>query len=194
MNGTTNICVFGASSNNIDAAYMTAARELGALLAARGWVCVNGGGALGLMRAVTDGCLDHGGQAVGVIPQFMVDNGWCYDRLTQVMVTTDMHERKQLMHRITQAIVVLPGGCGTLEELLEALTWRQLGLIAKPIVLLNTQGYFDPLVAMLTRSVEQGFMKPAHTVLWTVAATPIQAVEAIEREWAEGQMPIESKY
>ena len=146
------------------------------------------------MRAVTDGALDNDGRVTGVIPKFMVDNGWCYDRLQEVVITADMHERKQLMQDMTQAIVALPGGCGTLEELMEALTWRQLGIIAKPVVLLNTQRFFDPLVLMLQNCVEKGFMKPAHAALWTVADTPQQAVDAIERELAEGCPTVESKY
>ena len=176
------MCVFAASGEDVDVAYTAAARELGRRVAERGWGCVNGAGRLGLMRALTDGALDNGGSVTGVIPQFMVDNGWCHDHLTQVVVTADMHESKQTMHRLSQAIVALPGGCGTLEELLEALTWRQLGIADKPIVLLNTAGYYNPLVQMLQQCVDQGFMRASHLPLWTVAATPSEAVAAIERE------------
>lgn len=162
-------------------------------MAQRGWGCVNGAGGFGLMKAVTDGVLDHGGRVLGVIPKFMVDNGWCYDRLSEVLITADMHERKQQMQQCTQAIIALPGGCGTLEELLEVITWRQLGIIAKPVVLLNTCGFFDPLVKMLERCVEQGFMRLSHTLLWTVAATPDAAVSAVERQLAQGVTPAEPK-
>lgn len=192
-NRDINVCVFAASSERIDAAYAAAARELGQLLAERGWGCVNGAGAMGLMRALSDAVLDHGGRVVGVIPQFMVDNGWCHNGLTQVVVTADMHERKQTMQRLSQAFVALPGGCGTLEELLEALTWRQLGLAAKPIVLLNTGGYYDPLVAMLQRCVDKGFMRPSHTSLWAVAATARQAIDIIDHELSAGTPPAEAK-
>ncbi|MBQ7689831.1 MAG: TIGR00730 family Rossman fold protein [Muribaculaceae bacterium] len=188
------ICVFAASSQQVPAAYIAAAQEFGRLLAVRGWRCVNGAGSQGLMRAVSDGALDHGGHVTGVIPRFMVDHGWCYDRLTDVVVTDTMHSRKHHMHSITQAVAALPGGCGTLEELMEALTWRQLGVIDKPIVLLNTGGFFAPLVAMLTRCLEQGFMKPTHAALWTLAGTPAEAVQAIARELQAEQPMIESKY
>lgn len=188
------ICVFAASSQRIDERYMSAARALGTLMAQRGWTCVNGAGSFGLMRAVTDGALDAGGHVTGVIPKFMVDNGWCYDRLPEVVITADMHERKQHMQQLSDAFIALPGGCGTLEELLETITWRQLGIMAKPIVLLNTLGFYDPLVTMLQQCVEQGFMKSTHTTLWSVAATPQQALDIIEDQLAHGVEQIESKY
>ena len=189
------ICVFAASSQNIDHQYVIAARELGKLMAEHGWTCVNGSGRTGLMQAVSDGALDHGGHVVGVIPKFMVDNGWGYDRVPEQVITADMHERKQYMQEVTDAIVALPGGCGTLEELLEVITWRQLGIIAKPIVLLNINGFFNPLVEMLEQCVKQGFMKSSHSALWTVASTPLMAVEALESELHSNTKPdIESKY
>lgn len=187
------ICIFGASSQRIEQAYMDDARQLGVMLAHRGWECVNGAGAMGLMRAVADGVLDAGGHVTGVIPKFMVDNGWCYDRLTEVIITADMHERKHQMADMTEAVIALPGGCGTLEELLEAITWRQLGLHTKPIILLNTCGYYDPLVTMLQNCVEQGFMRASHSALWTVASTPLAAVEALEVELERGAPPVEPK-
>ena len=143
------ICVYCASSGRIDQAYVDDAYQLGKLLAQNDMDCVNGAGAVGLMRAVSDGVLDAGGHVTGVIPKFMVDNGWCYDRLLEVIITPDMHERKQQMAEMTDAVIALPGGCGTLEELLEAITWRQLGISQRPIVLLNTRGYYDSLIAML---------------------------------------------
>lgn len=188
------ICVFAASSQNIQQAYIDAAHQLGTLLAKRGWDVANGAGTSGLMRAVSDGAMDAGGHVIGVIPQFMVDNGWCYDRLTEVIITADMHERKQRLAAMTEAIIALPGGCGTLEELLETITWRQLGIISKPIIMLNTLGYYDPLVTMLHNSVEQGFMKAAHIHLWTVANSPEEAVRAIETELQQGEVAFESKY
>ena len=171
-----NVCVFCASSADIDARYLQAARGLGTLLAQEGWRCVNGGGAVGLMGAVTDGTLDAGGEVTGVIPKFMVDNGWLYDRLEDVIVTADMHQRKQMMSDMADAIIAMPGGVGTMEELLEALTWRQLGLVNVPVVILNTLGYFDSLLALLEHAIGEGFMKPSHGQLWQVAATPAEAV------------------
>ena len=171
-----NVCVFCASSANIDERYLVAARELGALLARDGWRCVNGGGAVGLMGAVTDGTLDAGGEVTGVIPKFMVDNGWCYNRLKDVIITADMHQRKQMMSEMGDAVIALPGGVGTFEELLETLTWRQLGLVKVPVIILNTLGYYDNLLAMLQHAIDEGFMKASHAQLWQVASTPDEAV------------------
>ena len=175
-----NVCVFCASSADIDARYLQAARELGTLLAQEGWRCVNGGGAVGLMGAVTDGTFDAGGEVTGVIPKVMVDNGWLYDRLEDVIVTADMHQRKQMMSDMADAIIAMPGGVGTMEELLEALTWRQLGLVNVPVVILNTLGYFDSLLALLEHAIGEGFMKPSHGQLWQVAATPAEAVALLD--------------
>lgn len=186
-----NVCVFCASSANIDERYLADARELGNLLARGGWRCVNGGGAVGLMGAVTDGTLDAGGEVTGVIPKFMVDNGWCYDRLMDVVVTADMHQRKQMMSNMADAVIALPGGVGTLEELLETLTWRQLGLVKVPIIILNTLGYYDLLLAMLRHAIDEGFMKPSHGQLWQVAATPADAVALLDDN---SPVAFESKY
>ena len=186
-----NVCVFCASSANIDERYLADARELGRLLAQEGWRCVNGGGAVGLMGAVTDGTLDAGGEVTGVIPKFMVDNGWCYDRLQDVIVTADMHQRKQMMSNMADAVIALPGGVGTLEELLETLTWRQLGLVRVPVIILNTLGYYDSLLAMLHHAIDEGFMKPSHGQLWQVAATPADAVALLNDN---NLVAFESKY
>lgn len=186
-----NVSVFCASSAHIDTRYLDVARELGRQLAIDGWRCVNGGGAVGLMGAVTDGAMDAGGQVTGVIPKFMVDNGWCYDRLVDVIVTADMHQRKQTMSDMANAVIALPGGVGTLEELLEALTWRQLGLIRVPIIILNAMGYYDALLAMLRHAIDEGFMKPSHEQLWQVVTTPQQAIELLNNN---SPVAFESKY
>ena len=188
------ICVFAASSARIDKTYNDDAYELGKVMAEHGWGCVNGSGGMGLMRSVSDGVLDAGGHVTGVIPKFMVDNNWGYDRVSEEIITADMHERKEMMNSLSDAVVAVPGGCGTLEELLEVITWRQLAIITKPIVLLNTKGYYDPLVEMLNRSVAEGFMKHTHCNLWTVAATPQEAVEAIEKQLEEGVAVSDTKF
>ena len=175
-----NVCVFCASSADIDPRYLEAARELGRLLAEGGWRCVNGGGAVGLMGAVTDGALDAGGEVTGVIPKFMVDNGWCYDRLDDVIITADIHQRKQMMSEMGDAVIAMPGGVGTLEELLETLTWRQLGLVKVPVIILNTLGYYDGLLEMLRHAIDEGFMKTSHARLWQVAATPEEAIALLD--------------
>ena len=189
-----NICVFGASSRDLEQGFIDDAYQLGTLLAQRGWTCFNGAGCEGLMRAVSDGTLDAGGEAIGVIPQFMVDNGWHYDRLTRIITTADMHERKLTLAKMTQAVIALPGGCGTMEELLEAITWRQLNLAPKPIVVLNTLGFYNHLAAMLTTAIEQGFMRKSHHRLVQFVDTPEQAIAAIEKELQESPLTIESKY
>ena len=186
-----NVCVFCASSADIDTRYIEAARELGGRLAEGGWRCVNGGGAVGLMGAVTDGTLDAGGAVTGVIPKFMVDNGWCYDRLEDVIITADMHQRKHMMSEMADAVIALPGGVGTLEELLETLTWRQLGLVKVPVIILNTLGYYDHLLLMLQHAIDEGFMKTSHARLWQVASTPQDAIDLLEHQ---KPMEFESKY
>ena len=194
MTNKINISVFGASSRDIHESYIQAAHELGELIALKHWECINGAGCEGLMRAVSDGALEAGGTVTGVIPQFMVDNGWHYERLTRIITTADMHERKLVMARMSQAVVALPGGCGTLEELLEALTWSQLNIAPKPIVVLNTLGYYNPLVEMINTAIDQGFMRKSHNRLWTVVYTPAEAIRAIEQALDKPIEPVESKY
>lgn len=189
-----NICVYGASSRDLEQAYIDAAYQLGVLMAQHGWSCLNGAGSEGLMRAVSDGVLDAGGEAIGVIPQFMVDNGWHYDRLTSIITTATMHDRKHTLAQMSQAVIALPGGCGTMEELLEAITWRQLNIAPKPIVILNTLGYYDHLEAMLVHAIDQGFMRKSHHRLWQVVSTPQQAITMLEQELSSSPQPIEPKY
>lgn len=172
-----NITVYSASSGQVPANYVEAARELGQLMAAQGITLVNGAGRTGLMGACTDACLEAGGEAVGVIPQFMVEQHWQHEGMTRLEVTADMHERKERMAQLGDACIALPGGVGTLEELLEIITWKQLGLYLKPIVVLNTNGYFDPLLAQLERAIEQQFMRPQHAAIWQVAETPAEALK-----------------
>ncbi len=134
MNAIRSVCVYSASSTKVDSMYFEAARELGRLLALRGIRLVNGAGNLGLMRACADACLEAGGQVTGVIPHFMVEQGWQHPGLTELIETDDMHSRKQTMARLSDGVIALPGGCGTMEELLEIITWKQLGLYLNPIV------------------------------------------------------------
>lgn len=174
---TKSVCVYCASSSRVDAQYLEAARELGCILAQVGVSVVCGAGRAGLMGALIDGAIENNGEAIGVIPQFMVDNGWHHKGLTRMEVTDSMHTRKQLMARLSCAAIAMPGGCGTLEELLEIITWRQLGLFHGNIVILNINGYYTPLLQMLDNALQQGFMKDEHARLWTVASTPQEAVE-----------------
>lgn len=179
MNNINKVCVYSASSTQIDEAYFSAARTLGTLLAEQGISLINGAGKMGLMAAVTDAVMQHGGEAIGVIPRFMVEQGWHHTGMSQLLIVNDMHERKQTMARLSDAVIALPGGCGTLEELLEVITWKQLGLYLNPIILLNTKGYFTPLLEMMQRAVDEHFMRIQHAAIWRVAQTPEEAVEML---------------
>lgn len=175
-----NICVYAASSGKIPQQFVDAAEILGRLLAVRGHTLVNGAGRTGLMGAVTEGCLSAGGRAVGVIPQFMVDNDWHHSGMSEHVITPDMHTRKEKMAEMADACMALPGGVGTLEELLEIITWKQLGLFLKPIVIVNVDGYFNNLLKQLERAVTEQFMRPMHTGLWQVAQDAEEAVNLAE--------------
>lgn len=178
-NDIRTVCVYSASSTQIDSIYFDAARELGSLLAHEGIRMVNGAGRMGLMGECADACLRAGGRVTGVIPRFMVEQGWQHDGLTELIETENMHTRKQTMARLSDGAIALPGGCGTMEELLEIITWKQLGLYLNPIVILNTGGFYDPMLDMLSRAAEQHFMRPAHLDIWKVAATPAEAISLL---------------
>ena len=174
------ICVYCASSTKVNQRYYDAAVELGELIAQKGMRLINGAGTMGLMRACADAVLNSGGEAVGVIPQFMVDRDWHYEDMTELLITKDIHERTRKFAKMADALIALPGGCGTFEELLEAITWKQLGIINKPIVILNTDGYYTPLIEMLEKAAREHFMREEHLRLWTVASTPEEALEQVE--------------
>ena len=178
-NRITSVTVYCASSTQIDECYFNAARQLGKLLAEKQIRIVNGAGSIGLMKAVSDAALEAGGEVTGVIPSFMVEQGWHHQGLSELRVTETMHERKQLMAELSNGVVALPGGCGTLEELLEIITWKQLGLYVHPVIILNTGGYFDALIEMLHHAVDERFMRPQHKSIWQVANTPEEAVELL---------------
>ena len=177
MNQINSVCVYSASSSKIDKVYFEAAGRLGKLFAERRIRLVNGAGSIGLMRSVADAVLENGGEVTGVIPRFMVEQGWHHTGLTRLVEVESMHERKQLMADLSDAVIALPGGCGTLEELLEVITWKQLGLYLNPIVILNTNDFFDPLLDQLKRAIDENFMRRQHGDIWHVAATPEEAVE-----------------
>lgn len=179
MNSIKNVCVYSASSTKIDANYFQAAQELGHLLARQHINVINGAGCLGLMCQLSDAALEAGGTVTGIIPHFMVEQGWHHRGLTRLIGTETMHERKQLMAELSDGIIALPGGCGTMEELLEVITWKQLGLYLNPIVILNINGFYDPLLQMLDQAIEQHFMRPEHGKIWQVATTVEEAVDLL---------------
>ena len=173
------IAVYAASSTQIDEAFFEAARQLGKGLAEHNMRLVNGAGNMGLMQASADACLQAGGEVIGVIPTFMVEQNWHHTGLTELIETPDMHVRKQTIAEMNDGCVALPGGCGTMEELLEIITWKQLGLYLNPVVILNVNGYYDPLIAMLERSAEYNFMRKQHLDIWKVASTAEEAIEML---------------
>ena len=179
MNDIKNICVYCCSSPKIDPIYFEAAEELGKILAQKHINLINGAGCLGLMCRISDAALAAGGTVTGVIPRFMVEQGWHHKGLTRLIETESMHERKQLMADLSDGVIALPGGCGTLEELLEIITWKQLGLYLKPIVILNTNGFYNPLLEMLQQAISQNFMRKEHGNIWHVAQTPEEAVNLL---------------
>lgn len=179
MNIIKNVCVYSASSTKINPIYFAVAEELGRLLAVRGINLINGAGSIGLMGATSNASLKAGGTVTGVIPRFMVEQNWHHTGLTQLVETETMHERKQLMANLSDGVIALPGGCGTLEELLEIITWKQLGLYLNPIVILNINGYFNPLLEMLQHAIDENFMRKEHGHIWVVASTPEEAIELL---------------
>ena len=179
MNQIKNVCVYSASSTKIAPVYFAVAEELGHLLASKGINLINGAGSIGLMAATSNAALASGGTVTGVIPRFMVEQGWHHTGLTRLVETETMHERKHLMAEMSDGVIALPGGCGTLEELLEIITWKQLGLYLKPIVVLNIEGYFNPLLEMLQKAIDENFMRPEPGKIWAVANTPEEAVQLL---------------
>lgn len=179
MNQMHSVCVYSASSTKIDSIYFKAAEELGRLFAERHIRLINGAGSIGLMRSVADAVLENGGDVTGVIPRFMVEQDWHHKGLTELIEVDSMHERKQKMADLSDAVIALPGGCGTLEELLEIITWKQLGLYLNPIVILNVNGFFNPLLEMLERAIDENFMRRQHGDIWKVARTAEEAVELL---------------
>ena len=179
MKKLLSVAVYCSSSNKVRTSYMDAAEQLGRILAEAGIRLVYGDGGIGLMAAVAKGALDAGGEVLGVIPQFMVDQGWNNPRSSQTIITQTMHERKSTICEVSDAMVALPGGIGTFEELLECLTWKQLGLHSCPVVILNTDGYFDRLIDCLDYMVEEQMMRPIHKDMYVVVSTPEEVLPAI---------------
>ena len=182
------VCVYCASSRVCDARFHEVARRLGGLLAGAGWCIVYGGGRSGSMGALAEGALAAGGRVVGVIPKFMIDLEWGHDRLSELHVVEDMRTRKHDMLTRAEAVVALAGGTGTLEELLEALTLKRLGLFLGPIVVVNTDGYYDPLLAQFRLAIDGRFMDERHDDMWSVVPEPEGVLPAIMEspQWHAG--------
>lgn len=180
------ICVYCASSSKIDESYFDAAERLAVQLVSHDVTVVYGGGAAGLMGCIADTVIEHGGHVVGVIPKFMTEVEWQHKDLEEIHVVADMHERKKMLLEGTDAVIALPGGSGTFEELMEAISMKRLGLYTKPIIILNINNYYAPLIEMLEKSIRENFMSESHRKMWTVVSDPLLVMEAIERspEWS----------
>ena len=174
------ICVYCASSTQIKPSYFTATAQLALILAEAKLSIVYGGGSNGLMGQLADSTLSAGGKIIGIIPRFMCEVEWNHTNLTELILVETMHERKEKMAMMADAVVALPGGCGTLEELLEVITWKRLGLFTKPIIIVNLEGYFDALISMLNRAVNEHFMREEHRQIWKVVETPEEVLPAIQ--------------
>jgi uncharacterized protein (TIGR00730 family) len=163
------ICVYCGSSPGIDPAFVEAAKGFGKILAEKGVRLVYGGGSVGLMGAVAEAVLEHGGQAIGIIPEFLTKREQPKRLCQELIITRDMHERKRKMFEHADAFVALPGGIGTLEEVVEQLTWAQLGQHKKPILLANINGYWDPLLSLIAHMRQQEFLAASPRVECHVA-------------------------
>ena len=179
------IAVFCASSAKVPDCYFDMTRRAAAALVEAGYGIVYGGGGVGLMGALADEALRHNGEITGIIPRFMVDEEWQHKDVEDMIHVESMHQRKELMVRKSSGILALPGGIGTLEELFEVMSLKKLGQYPHPIVVLNMYGYYDGLLQMTRKMVEEKFMRPVHSKLWSMVETPEQVVPAIREapEW-----------
>jgi uncharacterized protein (TIGR00730 family) len=173
------VCVYCASSGSCHPEYHAAARRLGELLAADRRPVIYGGSRIGSMGALADGALAAGGRVIGVLPRFLKDLEVSHDGLSELHVVEDMRTRKHLMLSRSEAVVALPGGCGTFEELLEAITLKRLGVFLGPIVIVDTRGYFAPLLALFESAVRERFMDERHRAMWQVVANPDEVLGAL---------------
>lgn len=173
------ICVFCGSSPGRNPVYLEAARELGTVLAKAGHDIVYGGANIGLMGAVADGAMDAGGHVTGVIPAFLVDYEIAHRGISELIVVNSMHDRKKRMADLSDVFLALPGGWGTLEELAEMLTWNQLRVMHKPVGLLNTLDFFDPLLASMQTMVKEGFLDAGRLAELRVWSTPAEVVRGL---------------
>ncbi|MFN6102912.1 MAG: TIGR00730 family Rossman fold protein [Planctomycetaceae bacterium] len=184
------IAVYCASSNKTDPEFQRAARRLGECLARDRVTIVYGGGRVGSMGQLADGALSEGGYVVGVIPNFMAEVEWGHTGVNELHIVDDMHGRKRLMLEGADAVVALPGGTGTFEELLEAITLKRLGIFLKPIILVNTRRFYDRFQELMDYCVVEKFMSPRHLNLWQVVDQPDEVLPAIRQTppWKEGDL------
>jgi uncharacterized protein (TIGR00730 family) len=176
------ICVFAASSSRINDEFNKAASRLGELLAREGMDVVFGGGGIGLMGKLADAIKENNGRITGVIPSFMEEEGWGHKGIDGMVITEDMGERKRRLFAMSDAVVALPGGVGTLEELTEAITLKQLGLFDGPVIILNTLGFYDSLFDFFDKMVENNFLRKEHKGIWEIVNTPEEVITALKNK------------
>lgn len=174
------VCVYCASSDKIDSKYFAATEVIGKALVKNNTTVVYGGGARGLMGKLADTVLAEKGRIIGIMPHFMKEVEFHHKDVNEFIFTADMHERKKQFMVGVDALITLPGGCGTFEELMEAITLKRLGIFTKPIVILNLDGYYNDLLNMLEKAIEEGFLGKRHREIWTVITDPSKVIEAIQ--------------
>ena len=193
MADITSLCVYCGSSRRGPQGHHDAARQLGETLATNGIRMVYGGGSVGLMGIIADTVLHHGGEVVGVIPKFLEDLEVGHTECTELHVTGNMHDRKFKMATLADAFAILPGGLGTLDETFEILTWKQLELHDKPIVLVNIEGFWDPLTALIDAQIETNYVRAKHRSLYEVATNVADIIPTI-RAMPPARFSLESKW
>ena len=193
MSSIRSVCVYCASSSRGPDSHKTAARQLGRLLAENGVRLVFGGGRVGLMGVLADAALAAGGEVVGVIPSFLRNLELAHDGCDEMIVTDTMHSRKQKMAELSDGFAILPGGLGTLDEAFEMITWRQLGLHDKPIVVVNVDGYWQPLQNLVSHITAQRYMRPTDAPLFRMVDR-VEDVIATLREAPPERQPLETKW
>jgi uncharacterized protein (TIGR00730 family) len=181
------ICVYAASSARVAPEFHAAARALGEALAMAHCSVVYGGGSQGLMGSLADGALAAGGEVIGILPRFMADLEWGHPGLTKLELVEDMRERKHKLLTDSDAVIALPGGCGTLEELFEAITLKRLGIYFNPILLLNIRGFYAPLQGFMESVIAERFMNPEHAAMWSLVDSVDDVLPTIKAtpKWRE---------
>ena len=181
MPGITTAGIFCASSPRIDAEFFKAADELAGILVENDITIYFGGGKYGLMGQIATRVIRDNGKIIGVIPRFMEEENWHQREIKNMIFVNSMHERKETILNHSEALIAFPGGCGTVEELMEAITWKQLGLYTGPIIILNIKGYYDPLLTLLDRMIEESFLREVHRKMWSIVKKPSEVMGAISK-------------
>ncbi|MDX9694406.1 MAG: TIGR00730 family Rossman fold protein [Bacteroidales bacterium] len=186
------VCVFCASSHKVDKKYFDVAENIARVLVENNITTVYGGGAVGLMGKLADTVIELNGKIIGIIPEFMMDVEWGHKSITDLVIVNDMHERKKKLIENIDAIIILPGGSGTLEETMEVITLKRLGKFTKPIIFLNTDGFYNQLFGFFDKMIDEKFMREEHRNMWSSVNHPKDIIEAIKTapEWDESAIQI----